>query len=189
VSILSYPKSRNNKGLLRRFWEKVSTISNGPNGCWEWKGGRDKDGYGVFAVKIAHATFRHMKAHRIAWELAGKGDPGEGEVCHTCDNPPCCNPKHLFLGTRLDNARDMATKGRGLSGDKNASRLKPECLKRGEQHPNAKLTEPQVSEIRRLWRAGGVTQPELARRFSVSDGTIYCIVTGRNWRHVTDDDA
>ncbi len=102
--------------LADRFWEKVSR-TGGPDACWPYMWRRNKRNYGMFPIgeKGKHP------AHRIAWEIThGKiGDPSIF-VCHRCDNPPCCNPAHLFLGTAAVNNADMWAKGRGPCGPKHA---------------------------------------------------------------------
>ena len=86
------------------FWSQVDR-SGGPKACWNWTGGTSYDGYG-------NAThFGLQKAHRIAWYYAN-GNPGKKYVLHNCDNPSCCNPCHLRLGTHEDNVRDMMERGR-----------------------------------------------------------------------------
>jgi len=86
-----------------RLW---SRIDQGPD-CWVWPGGHDKDGYGHIKVdRIQQST------HRLAWTLTHGPVPAGMLVLHHCDNPPCCRPDHLFLGTHADNMRDRATKGR-----------------------------------------------------------------------------
>lgn len=85
-----------------------SYIKKGTNECWEWCGPRNKHGYGRFLYRHKETT-----AHRKGWEFAnGKKPPADILVCHKCDNPPCQNPNHLFLGTPLDNMQDMVKKGR-----------------------------------------------------------------------------
>lgn len=96
--------------VAERFWEKVAKA--GPDDCWLWTDFCDRDGYGRFR----HSPWRTMRAHRIAWMLANGVQIDAGIfVCHTCDNPSCVNPAHLWLGTCGDNARDMAAKGRAAA--------------------------------------------------------------------------
>jgi hypothetical protein len=90
---------------IDRFWSRVD-ISGGENACWEWQGGRTIEGYGGYNTPLTSG------AHRHAYYFAYRELPGGLLVCHHCDNPPCCNPKHLFLGTHLDNMRDKARKNR-----------------------------------------------------------------------------
>jgi hypothetical protein len=113
-------------------------------------------------------------------------------VCHTCDTPPCVRPLHLFLGTNRDNSQDALAKGRlnpmlrdgslGRLGQA-ALRTDPSLLRRGERHPNAKLTEQAVQAIRSA-SAAGATRAELARRFAVSEPLIFAIAKRRVWRHL-----
>jgi hypothetical protein len=147
----------------RLFWTRVDK-NDDANSCWEWQGRRDKHGYG----RMEWPGKRSQLAHRISWLLA-HGDPGQLWVLHECDNPRCCNPNHLFLGTPMDNTRDMRQKGR--AGDL-----------RGEEHPRAKVTAAQVSEIRQLYAAGGVTQKELGQRYGITDRQVSSIVREENWK-------
>jgi len=138
------------------FWSQVDR-SAGPGACWPWMGTRSRRGYPKFA---------HGSGHRFAFAEAKGPIPVGLYVCHTCDNPPCVNPAHLFLGTALDNARDAARKGR---------------MPRGATHPSARLSESQVATIRgRL--AGGESPQTIAPDYPVGIGAIYNIAAGRAWR-------
>ena len=146
-----------------RFWFKVQKS----DGCWLWLGARDKDGYGLATM---HRDGRSIlrRATRVAYELAcGQLLPGR-LVCHSCDNPPCVRPSHLFLGTYGDNAQDAQAKGR---------------VARGTRNTNNKLTESQVVSIRRSF-AEGIARPVLAREYGISWQTVDSIVKRRLWRHV-----
>lgn len=98
--------SRQAAPILKRFWSKVAFTAN-PNKCWEWQAGKTKYGYGELMIKN-----KQVYAHRLSWELTYGEIPDGLFVCHKCDNPKCVNPNHLFLGTNLDNVRDMVSKGR-----------------------------------------------------------------------------
>jgi hypothetical protein len=97
--------------LADRFWRKVK--KGAPDECWPWTAYLAPRGYGM--MTYAHKTKR---SHRWAWELTNGPIPDGVYVCHTCDNPRCCNPTHLWLGTQFDNMRDMVAKGRGASQKK-----------------------------------------------------------------------
>ena len=144
--------------MAARFWAKVD--KRGPDECWEWTGMRTVDGYG--RIKFDR---RRLVASRVLWEITHGENPGDKHVCHKCDNPPCCNPAHLFLGTPLDNVRDMLAKGR----------CKPP---RGEDHAHARLADSQVREIRELLAAGELHRV-IAARFGVHKSTISAISIGR----------
>jgi len=137
----------------------------GPDECWEWTAGRLPAGYGAI---WDNTIKRHRHAHRLAWELEHGPIPDGMFVCHRCDNPPCCNPAHLFLGTQADNDADRTTKGRSS---------------RGSRHPDAKLNPETVREIRRRV-ASGEQQTALAREFGVSKTTLNQMIHGKTWRHV-----
>ena len=149
-----------------RFWPKVSV--GDANECWPWNGGNNGRGYGVFG-----RTWRKMQyAHRFAWEVTHGPVPDGLCVCHHCDNPPCCNPAHLFIGTIRDNSADMVAKGRAAKH--------PES--RGASNGNAKLTQSQVRSIRRL-ASSGFTQIEVGAFFKVNRRSIARIWNGSGWIH------
>ena len=133
-------------------------------GCIEWARCCNKDGYGQINL-----GGRVIGAHRFAYELKYGPIPEGMKICHTCDNPPCCNNDHLFLGTDADNMADMVSKGR-------SNKLK------GEKHGNAKLTEANVVEIRRRLAAGEVQGP-IAKDFGIHHSMVSCIKTGKNWKY------
>lgn len=144
----------------------VTSIKKGPpTECWPWIGPVDKDGYGRAST---HGI--RMHAHRAAWMAAtGRKIPKGMIICHTCDNPPCCNPYHLFLGTIKDNARDMIRKGRA-------------SVLRGEDRYNAKLTEAAVRYIRKHQTRGGAGR--LAEKFGVRPQCIFKVWRYALWSHV-----
>lgn len=137
----------------------------GPDECWPWKMRRDEDGYGVANNPARSGT--KIRAHRAVYVAAnGPIEPGL-VVMHTCDNPPCVNPRHLQLGTNEENLRDMTQKGR---------RVRPPVTP-GESNPAAKLTEEQVVEI----IADNRPQTHIARDYGVSRSTIGLIKKGKLW--------
>jgi HNH endonuclease len=139
----------------KTFWARVSRTD--PSNCWEWQGGRNRvNGYGKLSFDS-----KPWFAHRLAYKLANPEWDGRLHVLHRCDNPGCCNPSHLFLGTDHDNIADMMAKGRHVD--------------------RRKLTEEQVIEI----RASVELLTILAAKFKVSQATISLARSGKTWRHVT----
>lgn len=124
-----------------------------------------------------------MKAHRVAYFLARGEFDARLFVCHHCDNPPCVNPAHLFLGTQRDNLMDMYSKGRGSVGERHRSRMHPETVKRGESHPNALLDEASVYEIRRRV-GGGESQRVVGLDFGIGQAQVSRVVHRKQWAHV-----
>jgi hypothetical protein len=159
-----------------RFWAKVA--KGGTEECWEWQGSRNEHGYGSFGVRN-----RCTKgAHRVSWEIA-HGDIPEGvEVCHRCDNPPCCNPGHLFLGTHADNMGDCKAKGRTARHVGDALAHCPERRARGERQGLAKLTWEDARAIRSRFAIGGVTKKALAIEYGVNPSTLADVISEKTWR-------
>lgn len=150
------------ESVAQRFWRNVD--KGAPDDCWPWLGG-SKNGYGHFKL-VSYVT---VGAHRCAYAFGQGQSPGRMLVCHRCDNPPCCNPDHLFLGTDADNTHDMLAKGRWRSGDH-----------RGEQNGYAKVTAAQVETIRRRILAGE-TNVAIAADYGVTHQAISRIRRGKSW--------
>ena len=156
--------------FLDRFWDKVDKTRSG---CWLWTGCTNADGYG----RLALGRKRTEKAHRVSWELHNGPIPDGAEVCHTCDNPGCVNPDHLFLGTHQDNMTDMRRKGRAVGH-------------RGSSNPRATITELDVVRLRREWAKGVATGRKrgllkrMSRAHSVPYGTLRKIIHRQTWQHV-----
>jgi hypothetical protein len=137
-------------------------FTRGPD-CWEWTGGRSSDGYGSFSI-----AGKHIGAHRFAWIYANGSIPDGAHVLHRCDNPPCVNPEHLFLGTHFDNMRDCGAKGR-------RSHI------RGEKHGASRVTFREVTAIRYAYALAGCQQVDLARAVGISQQLVSNIVNGKSW--------
>lgn len=177
-----------------RFWSQADV--KGPNECWIWKGPTNpsRGSYGRFWIHRAE-----FRAPRIAYAIWNALDPGTLHVCHSCDNPLCVNPHHLWLGTARDNLRDCIEKGRTATGDRNGSRLHPDrCsrgakhsaavmgkIQRGARHYAARLTDDQILDIRRRYEAGGITQEELGKEYGYTQSGIRQIVRYQTRRDVT----
>ncbi len=131
-----------------------------PDECWEWQKNRIKRGYG----QLGHMG-KALMAHRVAWEVAFGPIPEGLQVCHSCDNPPCCNPAHLWLGTQADNNRDMVAKGRARKG--------PPF---GETSYRSKLSAQQVALIRSLPK--NTNWAALSRTMGVTRNTVAKIARG-----------
>ena len=149
--------------IMERFWNKVN--KHAENGCWEWAAGPCGHwGYGGFTI-----DGRSMYAHRVSWMFEHGPIPDGLYVLHKCDNPPCVNPDHLFLGTHTDNMRDMVEKGRARGGSLP-----------GESNGQAKLTEADVLAI----RADKRTQQAIADEYGVSRRAIGYIKNRKTWTHI-----
>jgi len=194
------------------FWGKINkngpTMPTMDSQCWEWQRARI-DGYGT--VKVRRLNLRtHRVAFLITGGILTNEKP---LVCHQCDNRKCCNPEHLFAGSVKDNVDDMVSKNRNARGERNGSRLhperypkgsdhysrtrghlmargeshgsktKPDAILKGSRHPQAKLTEQQVIEIRNRHSLGGGPSA-LGREFGISQSVCSAIVRRKIWKHI-----
>ena len=166
---------------IERFWEKVDR--RGESDCWTWLAAKSSKRYGRFRLQG-----KLYLPHRISYFLA-KGELKGLEVCHTCDNPPCCNPAHLFLGTRSDNMKDAAAKGRLISSYTAAVKTGKFFYKggggsrKGQQNHFSKLKEEDVLKIRELSEQGQ-NSIVLSKIFDVTPQHIRWIVRRKSWNHI-----
>lgn len=152
--------------IVRRFWAKLRP--GAPDDCWLWQGARyAPNGYGKL---VQRNPSKEHRAHRLSYEIHNGAIPAGLEICHHCDNPPCCNPAHLFLGTHADNMHDMIVKGRRTCAH-------------GKQHPRAKLRDDDVRVIR-LLNASGISQTALGAQYGIPQSAVSSIIRGKTWKHV-----
>lgn len=143
-----------------RFERYLKYVVKG-DGCWEWTGATNEHGYGRLAAGLG----KNFKAHRVSWELHNGPIPDGMNVLHRCDNPPCTNPEHLFLGTQKDNTRDMVSKLR---------------MKYGEKASWSKLTEEQVRSI----LSDSRPQRVIAQEYGICQQSVSSIKRRINWKHL-----
>ena len=150
-----------------RFWSKVNRGDS--DACWPFTGARYPPPllpYGQFSIRG-----RQQRAHRVAWRLTRGAISAGMQVLHRCDNPPCCNPVHLYLGTHADNMRDR--------NERERTHKHP-----GELSAMSKLRDAQVREIRAVYRRGGIKQSDLGARYGIDQSTVSNIITGKRWSHI-----
>lgn len=157
--------ARPQRPLAERFWLQVQKAA--PDECWTWVGAL-RGGYGVIGVPRPGLHHQQKIVHRVSWEMHFGPIPDGLCVLHRCDNPPCVNPAHLFLGTNSDNVADMIAKGRHKHGDGMAG---------------AVLSAVEVKEARALY-SQGASLSDLSRKFNVNYETIKSAVKRFTWKSV-----
>ena len=166
------PKGKyNRRQIIERFFDKVDKdsmkISYVNTKCWTWNAPLDKDGYG----RIRPGGIRKFwRAHRASWFLHNGPIPEGLHVLHKCDNPPCVNPNHLFLGTISDNAIDMIKKGRANHH-------------KGESHYKSKITIEQANQIREMYKKGNIFQKDIAKIFNITQTRISEIIRNKAYHN------
>jgi hypothetical protein len=156
------------KESVGAFWAKVDV--KGASECWPWTGAKTQKGYGN--VRLLNV---YWKSHRLAWTLVNFAIPDGFMVCHVCDNPSCCNPGHLVLGSARANFTDMVQKNRGEFRKNKAI---------GGRNTNSKLSDALVIELRSSYAAGEANQYQLAEKYGVTQPCIGAIVRRETWRHI-----
>lgn len=150
---------------ITRFWFYVDTGNE--NECWEWERSKDGGGYGVFTTH----KYGREKSHRISY-LECVGEIPEGlMVLHTCDNPSCCNPKHLFLGTNQENMDDKVKKNR-------QSRLF------GGDNGRCQMSEKNIMSMRKDYRSGNFSYSDLVYKYKISQTQVARIIKRESWAWV-----
>ena len=154
------------KRNIKNFWKRINKRS--PTQCWEWTGHRMKTGYG----KMHIAGKQRLATHVLFRIRTGNWVPVGRMITHKeCHNPPCCNPRHLRLGTHQSNMNDMIYDGR-------------EYHPTGEHNGNIKLTNSKVRKIRILLTQEKLSYLQIANQFSISERTINSVKRGETWSHI-----
>lgn len=150
------------KPLVKRLWAKVQ-IPETPDSCWLWTAHVNTSGYG----QISDDNGKLKLASRIIYEIYNGAIPDGLLVLHTCDNPQCVNPNHLFVGTQFDNMRDMMKKGRGV-------------MRKGHaRHPRRKVSKEDIGRIKQLYKEG-MYQKDIAILFAIHQASVSRIVLDKN---------
>ena len=153
------------KRAEKRFWLHVTIL--GPDDCWPWMSSTHKFGHGYFNVS---PKAKNHYAHRVAKMLdLGKVLDKSETVRHSCDNPPCCNPKHLIVGTKKQNTEDMLSRGRCSAGNK---------------HYNSKITNEQSDWARKVYSKKEMTQQQIGKVLGISQSAVSRILSNKRYKKV-----
>jgi len=163
-----------NKPLIKKFFSFVEKTNN----CWIWNGSVFHNGYGQFHLNNKKIKI-HIRAHRFSYILFKGKIPHNKCVCHSCDNPSCVNPDHLWIGTHKENAVDRVRKGR--SGDGGSYKKKLLGLARGERNSAAKINLQIANNIRKERNNKKYSLKKLAKKFRLSASQISNIIHNRHW--------
>lgn len=155
------------KSLENRFWSKVEKRS--PDECWPWIGYMDRDGYGKIRINFKTHPSTIWGAHRVAYLIHHGEIRNDLFCCHVCDQPSCCNWRHLFMGTNQENIRDASMKGR---------------MANGARHVRAKLSSDQIIEMRMRYGEGSISTRKLASEFGIGKTEAHRIISHTAWRHI-----
>ena len=157
--------ARKKTSLKERLLRKVEKVPSSIGECWEWRGKIDKGGYG----HIRGASSEYLRTHRAAYAIfIGPIDDGM-VIRHKCDNPGCCNPDHLVIGTQAENMKDRRSRGNDPIGERNG---------------RSKLYRDQVEDIKWMLLVKKMPVKEIAQRYNINRSAIYKIKYGERWSHV-----
>jgi hypothetical protein len=158
--------------LQDRLFDRIKIVGD----CWVWQGAKTKQGYGRLSYRAKYS--QPVYAHRAMYEDVHGPVPADMEVCHSCDNPACINPAHLWVGTHKENIQDAIRKGRHYF-----RKGRPPGGPHGSASHRAVLTVDQVREIRKL-RGAGLRPIEIAQRLDQPYQRVYAVISGQSWKHV-----
>lgn len=170
---MAQPHGTIRKPLRERLYAKL-VISDDPDDCWGWFGSRGENRPGKGHARLFGGVTApgEVLAHRISYILHVGPIPEGLNVLHHCDNPPCCNPRHLYIGTHSDNMRDRVMRGR-------------EADRCGQRNPSTSLTDNDVLVIRERYATETITQTQLGYEYGVSQDTISKIVNHKTWSYLS----
>lgn len=153
------------KTVAERILDNIEIDND--TGCWNWQGGKNQRGYGLIQSKDDDGIWKSRAVHRVSYELYNGSIPVGLLACHHCDNPSCCNPQHIYIGTQKMNMADMISKGR-----KNPSR--------GANHWKAKVSDDEIASI----RDNPDTYSSIGLQYGISASQVHRIKSRQSWKHI-----